>query len=222
MTDHRGARSTGRAPQSSPSPEGASDSRPVRLHRGAAGAELLGLSSRLLELRTRVRVDQLPRLDPLEPVPLQELRTLPSAAPRQFSRPTEVDVATAVLAAGFWLVTSAIWMRPPGTSTRWSSEKTASLSGIRSMTPFEITTSKLSSGNGSATAVDELDLRDPELLRGGARLASIAAVTSAAQTLTSIGMGGGPCSSRSRRSSGRRRGANTVRCPSSSPGVHQR
>ena len=44
---------------------------------------------------------------------------------------------------GFWIVTSAIWIRPPGVSTRKISANTASLSGIRSITPFEITTSKL-------------------------------------------------------------------------------
>src|SRR5204862_5228813 len=53
---------------------------------------------------------------------------------------------------GFWIVTSAIWIRPPGVRTRKISAKTASLSGIRSMTPFEITTSKLVSGNGSCSA----------------------------------------------------------------------
>src|SRR6266566_4471628 len=53
---------------------------------------------------------------------------------------------------GFWIVTSAIWIRPPGVSTRKISAKTASLSGIRSITRFEITTSKLASGNGSCSA----------------------------------------------------------------------
>ena len=44
---------------------------------------------------------------------------------------------------GLWIVTSAICIRPPGVRTRKSSEKTASLSGMRSITPFEITMSKV-------------------------------------------------------------------------------
>ena len=63
---------------------------------------------------------------------------------RSFSRPSSET--------GFWIVTSAIWIRPAGTSTRRIPAKTASLSGMTSMTPFEMTTSKLSSGNGSASA----------------------------------------------------------------------
>jgi hypothetical protein len=42
----------------------------VRLNGRAAGAELLCLAARVLELRSRVGVDELPGLDPLEAVPL--------------------------------------------------------------------------------------------------------------------------------------------------------
>jgi hypothetical protein len=42
----------------------------VRLQGRAAGAELLRLAARVLEFRTRVRVDELTRLDPLEAVTL--------------------------------------------------------------------------------------------------------------------------------------------------------
>jgi hypothetical protein len=42
----------------------------VRLDGGAAGAELLRLTTRVLELGTSVGVDQLTGLDPLEPVTL--------------------------------------------------------------------------------------------------------------------------------------------------------
>jgi hypothetical protein len=48
--------------------------------------------------------------------------------------------------------TSAICIRPPGRSTRWISLKTASLSGIRSITPLETTMSKLSSRKGRCSA----------------------------------------------------------------------
>jgi len=59
------------------------------------------------------------------------------------------------------MVTSAIWMRPPGTSTRWISPKTASLSGIKSITPLEMTTSKLVSGKGSLSASPSTKVRFP-------------------------------------------------------------
>ena len=73
---------------------------------------------------------------------------------------------------GFWMVTSAICILPPGTSTRKSSAKTASLSGIRSMTPLEIddVEAPVRERQPLGLALDELDVRGAHLGRCGAGL----------------------------------------------------
>ena len=54
---------------------------------------------------------------------------------------------------GRWIVTSASWILPPGRRTRAISQNTAYLSGMRSITPFEMTTSKPASAKGSSSAL---------------------------------------------------------------------
>ena len=100
------------------------------------------------------------------------VRTLPPAERRQFSRSRDRCCACLPRRPGSGSSRRRSGARPSGPSTRWISEKTASLSGIRSMTPFEMTTSKLSSANGSALdlALDELDVRDAALRGRRARL----------------------------------------------------
>ena len=74
-------------------------------------------------------------------------RTLPPAEHRLFTQKSMLRRPSSL--TGLWIETAAIWMRPLARNTRKISEKTASLSGTRSITPFEITTPKLSSSNGS-------------------------------------------------------------------------
>ena len=90
-------------------------------------------------------------LDPLEAVPLQDLCVLSIQESPGNSAGPEIDVPLPFLDTGTWIVTSAICMRPPGTSTRKIDAKTTSLSGIRSITPLEITTSKLPLANGNSS-----------------------------------------------------------------------
>src|SRR5919106_1927997 len=72
----------------------------VGLHRRAARAELLRLAPRVLELRARVRLDEIARCDALEAVAGQEPGALcPQPSPRNSAGP-EVDVAPARLADG--------------------------------------------------------------------------------------------------------------------------
>ena len=64
------------------------------------------------------------------------------------------------------LTMSAMASRPPGFSTRAASAKTASLSGARLMTPFEITQSQLPVLDGQSLdpPLTELDLGDVDFL----------------------------------------------------------
>jgi hypothetical protein len=89
----------------------------VRLHRRAAGTELLGVTPRALGSRTGVSVNEVAGLDPLEPMSFKELGVLCFQQSSGYSASPEVDVPLAS-ETGFWSVTSAIWRRPPGRSTR--------------------------------------------------------------------------------------------------------
>jgi hypothetical protein len=78
---------------------------------------------------------------------------------------------------GFWMVTSAICILPPGRRTRKISENTASLSGTRSITPFEITTPTLSFARGSRSISPSKKLR-PVRQRSAPRSCSASAYCS--------------------------------------------
>jgi hypothetical protein len=73
-----------------------SRARLIRLDGGAAGTELLRLAPGVLELGARVGVDQLAGLDPLEPVPFEELGVRCFQQRPGYSPGPEVDVAAAL------------------------------------------------------------------------------------------------------------------------------
>ena len=72
----------------------------VGLDGGAVGAELDRLAACVLELRAHVGVDEIARLDPLEPVLLEPFRVLCLQQSASDSARPEVDVPPAFLADG--------------------------------------------------------------------------------------------------------------------------
>src|SRR4051812_39611637 len=105
-----------------------------RPDRRAHRTELLGLAARVLKLRPRVGIDEVPLLDVGVAQPNQQARVLSLQERSGNSASPEVDALGASSETSVWMTTSASWSRPPGLTTRSISAKTASLSGTRSMT----------------------------------------------------------------------------------------
>ena len=119
--------------------------------RGAHRAEPGGLAAGVLEGRAGVGVDQV-ALGDVGVGPLhQQARVLPVEQRAGDSARPQVDALARVL--GDLVVDDHIGdlQPPPGRRTRSISSRTASLSGTRSMTPLEMTTSTDASRSGSAS-----------------------------------------------------------------------
>ncbi len=125
----------------------------VCLTRRAVGSELHGLAAGVVELRAHVGRDEVaPTRSRSNPVSLQNLRVLCRRQSAGYS-PRSRDVAAALLAdrpldRDVGDLDASTGSATPAVRSR---RRRRSLSGTRSITPFEITTPKLSSSNGSRT-----------------------------------------------------------------------
>jgi hypothetical protein len=124
--------------------------RPVGLECRSAGAELLRLAPRILELGAGVGVHELAGLNPLETVAFQELGVRCFQQRPGNSASPEVDVAPPLGAD--WVLDRDVRDLEPSSGREHAEQlrKDGVLVGIKSITPFEITTSKLESGKAAA------------------------------------------------------------------------
>src|SRR5881396_845346 len=123
-----------------------------RLDGRAAGAELLGLPAGVLECRPGVGVDQVAGLDVSEPIAQESALVLCLQQSPGDSTGPQVDVSAARFRDGPLDRDVGQLDAPTRSEDTDDLGEDCILVGVRSMTPFEMTTSKLESENGRRSA----------------------------------------------------------------------